>query len=38
MLFEHPHDLTELLHELPWWPAGVGRMPEAARRQYAVSK
>ena len=20
MLIDHPQDLTELLHELPWWP------------------
>ena len=29
MLIEHPQDLSELLHELPWWPSERGRSPAA---------
>jgi hypothetical protein len=29
MLIEHPQNLAELLHELPWWPGNRGRVSAA---------
>ncbi|HKV41947.1 MAG TPA: hypothetical protein VJX67_22275 [Blastocatellia bacterium] len=31
LLIEHPQDLSELLHELPWWPSDRGRILAAKR-------
>lgn len=31
LLVEHPQDLSDLLHELPWWPSGRNRLSPAQR-------
>jgi hypothetical protein len=31
MLIEHPQDLSDVLHELPWWPSSRGRTLAAGR-------
>lgn len=36
MLIEHPQDLSELLHELPWWPSRRGQSTEAQRYENAM--
>jgi hypothetical protein len=36
LLIEHPQDLSELLHELPWWPSIRGRSLLAQRYDGAM--
>ena len=38
MLLEHPHDLTELLHELPWWPTNSQPAADRMYRQAFVPR
>jgi hypothetical protein len=36
LLIEHPQDLSDLLHELPWWPSSRGRILAAQRYDGAL--